>query len=287
MGERARPSRRTPASAPIPSPPARRCWSSRLCWTLRGPTPRPDASRARRWATTMTVAVTLVAALACGCADAGTGRPCRGRAEHPHRHQHAAGSAGQADHGHAQLGLADRTQRNPDPGRAEDHGRRRRHDGQDLVGPPVHADRPRDRRRARHASRADLLPGSADHRAAHQRRRPGRPVRRVAGAAGDQVVEGHRRRDLQDGCEVFVSGVEGRRRQVRPGRGHQHRPVASAGVDLQTLCAACGFRGRQGRHRQLGRPAHGDQGRQDSSARRVSTKFRTAPRCRYGRPRSR
>ena len=48
----------------------------------------------------------------------------------------------------------------------------------------------------------------------------------------------------QDRCEVLVSGVEGQRRQVRPGRGHQHRPVAAAGVDLQTLCAACGFRVR-------------------------------------------
>ena len=70
-----RPSKRTPASARTPSPPERRYWSSRLCWTLRGLTPSPDASRARRWATTITVAVTLVVALACGCADAGPAAP--------------------------------------------------------------------------------------------------------------------------------------------------------------------------------------------------------------------
>jgi beta-lactamase class A len=46
-----------------------------LCWTLRGLTPRPDASRARRWATSIAVVATLVAALACGCADAGPAGP--------------------------------------------------------------------------------------------------------------------------------------------------------------------------------------------------------------------
>ena len=46
-----------------------------MCWTLRGPTPRPDAGRARRWATKASVAVTLVVALACGCADAGPAGP--------------------------------------------------------------------------------------------------------------------------------------------------------------------------------------------------------------------
>jgi beta-lactamase class A len=42
---------------------------------LRGLTPRPDASGARRWATSLTVVVTLVVALACGCADAGPAGP--------------------------------------------------------------------------------------------------------------------------------------------------------------------------------------------------------------------
>jgi beta-lactamase class A len=46
-----------------------------LYWTLRGPTPTPDASRARRWATSISVVVTLVVALACGCADAGPAGP--------------------------------------------------------------------------------------------------------------------------------------------------------------------------------------------------------------------
>ena len=66
----------------------------------------------------LTVAVTLVVALACGCADAGPARPADAAHGRPHRHQHAAGSAGQADHGHAELGLADRSQRRPHAGRA-------------------------------------------------------------------------------------------------------------------------------------------------------------------------
>ena len=45
-----------------------------MCWTLRGPTPRRDAGRARRWAR-LTLAVATVAALACGCADAGPTAP--------------------------------------------------------------------------------------------------------------------------------------------------------------------------------------------------------------------
>ena len=45
-----------------------------MCWTLRGPTPRRDAGRERRWAR-LTLAVATVAALACGCADAGPTAP--------------------------------------------------------------------------------------------------------------------------------------------------------------------------------------------------------------------
>ncbi len=47
-----------------------------MFWTLREPTPAPDASRVRRWATaTVSVAATLLLALACGCADAGPTGP--------------------------------------------------------------------------------------------------------------------------------------------------------------------------------------------------------------------
>ena len=40
------------------------------------------------------------------------------------------------------------------------------------------------------------------------------------------------------------------------GRGHEHRPFAAAGVDLQTLCAACGCRRGQGRDAEMDRSAH-------------------------------
>src|SRR6476660_522033 len=70
-GRRVRPSRRTPASAPILWPQARRSSSSRLCWTLRGLAPTRNAGRALRSAAGLTVAVALVVALACGCANAG------------------------------------------------------------------------------------------------------------------------------------------------------------------------------------------------------------------------
>src|SRR4029079_7037281 len=71
-GRPVRPSRRTPASAPILWPQARRSSSSRLCWTLRGLAPRRNAGRALRSAAGLTVAVALVVALACGCANTGS-----------------------------------------------------------------------------------------------------------------------------------------------------------------------------------------------------------------------
>ena len=157
----------------------------------------------------MSVVVTLVVALACGCADAGP-----------------AGPAGAAQSIHIDTNT-------PQGLRAKQIMDMLNSDWpigpngiRTLAAPkimddvgvtmdkiwwdrPFTADRRRDRRRARHASRADLLQVAPDHRAAHQRRRPGRPVRCVAGAAGDQVVEGHRRRDLPRRARVFVSGVEG------------------------------------------------------------------------------
>src|SRR6476469_4471866 len=71
-GRPVRPSRRTPASAPILWPQARRCSSSRLCWTLRGLAPTRNAGQERRSAAGLTVAVALVVALACGCANTGS-----------------------------------------------------------------------------------------------------------------------------------------------------------------------------------------------------------------------
>src|ERR1700682_3575984 len=69
-GRRVPRSRRTQASAPTQSPPALRCWSSRLCWTLRGPAPLRNAGWARYSAAGLTAA--LVVALACGCANTGS-----------------------------------------------------------------------------------------------------------------------------------------------------------------------------------------------------------------------
>ena len=84
----------------------------------------------------------------------------------------------------------------------------------------------------------------------------------------------HRRRADQVGRAVLISGVARcprRTAKCATGRGHQHRPVAPAGVDLQTLCAACGCRRGQRRERcRWTDPAHHHQGGQRRSGRPAS-----------------
>ncbi len=69
-------------------------------------------------------------------------------------------------------------------------------------------------------------------------------------------------------------------RQVCPGRRHQHRSVAPACVDLQTVCAACGCGRRQARHGQLGRSPHDHQGSQGGRRSRPRRTPGPARRCR-------
>src|SRR5438270_1791955 len=68
-GRKGLPSKPMPATGPTPWRQARRCWNSRLCWTLP-PTTRPASKRpsARRRAAAMSAAAALVVALAPGCA---------------------------------------------------------------------------------------------------------------------------------------------------------------------------------------------------------------------------
>ena len=196
VGDAVPPSRRTPASAPTRWPPARHCSSSRLCWTLRGPTPRrrrgPGAPHA---AAALTVAVALVAALACGCADTGPARrptprtaftstPTRPRVCGPSRPWTCSTPTGRS------------ARRGPHPGRAADqvddvgvtHGH-------DLVGPAVHRLTGVDIGAGqRHPARADVLRCRAD---IELRTNDDGLVDRFEVSlqtAGDQVVAGHRRR---------------------------------------------------------------------------------------------
>ena len=103
----------------------------------------------------------------------------RRRVRRSHRHQHPPGSAGQADHGHAQFRLAHRHRRGAHAGRS---GRWSTTSAprwtRSVVGPAVHGHRHRHRRRAGDSARADVLQRRAGHRTAHQRRRTGRPLRR-------------------------------------------------------------------------------------------------------------
>ncbi len=71
------------------------------------------------------------------------------------------------------------------------------------------------------------------------------------------------------------------------GRGHQHRPVAAAGVDLQTLCAACGCGRGQGGDGELERSADHHRGGQGGRLGRPRGTAAPAPRCRCATPRSR
>src|SRR4029077_11597973 len=48
--------------------PARRCWNSRLCWTLPAPARRRNPRRVRHRVAAVTAAAALVGALAPGCA---------------------------------------------------------------------------------------------------------------------------------------------------------------------------------------------------------------------------
>ena len=109
-------STRTPVSAPIRWPRVPICWSSRLCWTLPGPAPRRSARQVRRTAVATRHRHRIRRSpgnqlRTCTRAAGQRRRGCPHRPQHPHR------GAGQAGHGHAELGLADRTRRRQDPGR--------------------------------------------------------------------------------------------------------------------------------------------------------------------------
>ena len=196
------------ASTPIPSPPARRCWSSRLCWTLRGPAPRRNAGRARhRAAAALTAVVALVVALACGCADAGPAAPAGAAYGFPIDTNTPQGLRAKqtmdmlnSDWPIGPVGV--RTLAAPD--KVDDIGTTLDKIWWDrpftVTGMEIGA-------RSRDAARADLLRRGAGHRVAHQRRRPGRPVGGVPAAADDQEVGGHRRRADQVRGALLLPGV--------------------------------------------------------------------------------
>ena len=196
----------------------------------------------------------LVTALACGCgARRRTPAADAAAVRRPHRHQHPAGRPGQADHGHAQLRLADRPDRGRHARRARQGRRRQRRpwtdcggtDRSPVTGVDIGAGAGHVARPSRPtASRQDIELRTDDNRF-------GRPLR------------GHRCRppqiktwaDIDSGADEVrgarysYQASEGHRRQVHHVRRHQHRRVAAAGVDLQdcTCCLPLPTRSRRAR----------------------------------------
>ena len=173
-----------------------------MCWTLLGPARRRNAGRARHGAAGLTVAVTIVVALAAsGCANTAPAPADAAYGVHI-EHQHAPGAARQADHGHAQLRLADRHRRGPHHGCPGSRS---------TASPPPWATCGGT---VRSPSRGiDIGAGSATlhvltsygvgtgHRAAHQRRRHGRSVR------GDRCSRRRSRQWSDIDAELTKSGA--------------------------------------------------------------------------------
>ncbi len=161
-------------------------------------------------------------------------------ARRAHRDQHAAGCAGQAGHGHAQLRLADRPGRRQDPGRPR-HGRRRRRHAwtrlwwdrpYTLAGVDIGAGVATLHLLTSYGARQDIELRTDDD--SH-----GRPLRGDHREAGDQVVAGRRRRAQPRRARATPSRSR-RSTTARCAEGgrHQHRPIAAAGFDFQDVRAA-------------------------------------------------